>query len=127
MADNSVNKSITIDIDDDDDTIKQVNTFSDAIKEMGNVIHTRYPDKTSNISQENANGIIRVEVLNEYMNRNFGYEYESLKVLCSQKKVNVVSVKGWGIDKFIEAIKSIQASFEQMQMPEGIMNRLRGR
>jgi hypothetical protein len=125
MSDNSVNESITIDEDEDNIKSDNVNTFQDAIKGMGEIVFDKYPKKTSNLSQENINGIIMGEVLNEYMDVNFGYRYKAIDKLIEQKQIMVVSDKGWGMEMFKEMLKSIQASFEQTQLPVRMQDMLR--
>jgi hypothetical protein len=122
---NAVNESIEILEDDNDNSSEQENSFKLALKEMGYILFEKYPDKTSNLSHENIKGIVRIKVLNEYMETNFGYRYKSLDALVEAKTSMVVSHKGFGIEKLIEFMKSIQASFEQTQLPEGLKGMLR--
>jgi len=129
MGDNSVNKSILIeDEEEESSTGDNKNTFPEAVKEMGEILFNKYPKKTSNLSYENINGIIRAEVLNEYMDVNFGYRYKCIDALIVQKQTMMISHEGFGVEKIIEFVKGIQASFEQTQIPEGIRGMLsRGR
>ena len=129
MGDNSVNKSILIeDEEEESSTGDNKNTFPEAVKEMGEILFNKYPKKTSNLSYENINGIIRAEVLNEYMDVNFGYRYKCIDALIVQKQTMMISYDGFGVEKIIEFVKGIQASFEQTQIPEGIRGILnRGR
>lgn len=99
--------------DYEDDSKSSNNTLQDTIDMMGKTLYERYPLKTSVLTHENINGMVRIDVLNEYMKTNFGYEYKSLKVLCQSKGNRVVSKDGFGITAIIEFVKSIQASFEQ--------------
>ena len=122
MGDTTVN-DILIDEEDDNTTKSDVNTFQDSLKEMGGLLFSKYPKKTSNLSHENINGIIRAEVINEYMDVNFGYRYKVLDKLIEQKQIMVVSHNGLGMDKIIEFLKSISATFEQTQLP-ATLNRL---
>jgi hypothetical protein len=121
---NSVNDSIEIEDEEVLNQTEQENSFKLALKEMGYILFEKYPDKTSNLSHENINGIVRIRVLNEYMETNFGYRYKTLDALVDAKLSTVVSHKGFGIDKLIEFMKSIQASFEQTQLPEGLKSML---
>jgi hypothetical protein len=124
MTDNSVNESITIEEDDDTTKSDNQNTFQDAIKGMGEIVFSKYPKKTSQLSDENITGIIMGEVLNEYMDTNFGYRYKAIDKLIEQKQIMVVSTRGWGMEMFKEMLKSIQASFEQTQLPARLQNML---
>jgi hypothetical protein len=118
MGDNSVIDDINIDMtsDDDGDT-KTRNTFSESIKELGRALFKEYEDKTSNLSNDNILGMIRIIALNEYMERSYGYRYSSLDVLVKEVNTRRLSHKGFGITKLIEIVKSIQASFEQYELP----------
>lgn len=124
MSDNSVNKSITIE-DEDEETIKPNNSFQDAVKELGAILFTKYPEKTSNLTYDNINGLVRAEVLNEYMDVNFGYRYKTIDKLITQKQMRVISHEGFGVIKIIEFVKSIQATFEQTQIPDRLQGLLR--
>jgi len=126
MSDNSVNESITMS-DDNDEEIKGENTnsFQFAVKELGNILFNKYPEKTSNLTSENINGMVRIEVLNEYMSVNFGYRYQTLDRLVKQKELRVISTAGFGVEKIIEFVKSIQASFEQTQIPDRLQGLLK--
>lgn len=110
--------------DNDDDDKPANNTLQDTIDMMGKTLMEKYPLKTSVLSHQNINGMVRIDVLNEYMSTNFGYEYKSLKVLCQSKSNRVVSKDGFGITALIEFVKSIQASFEQTL--DRVRDRLRG-
>jgi hypothetical protein len=114
---NCAANDILMDEDEDTSEDKTPNTFQDAVKELGNIAFKKYPKQTSNLSYENINGIIRAEVLNDYMETNFGYRYSTIDKLIAQKQIMVTSKGGWGMDKVIEFVKSIQASFEQTQLP----------
>jgi len=128
MGENSVNKSIVIEEKEDgEESLNNRNTFPEAVKELGEILFNKYPEKTSNLSYENINGIIRAEVLNEYMDINFGYRYKCIDALIHQKEVRMVAHNGYGVEKIIEFVKSIQASFEQSQLPEGIRSALNRR
>lgn len=125
MGENAVNKSIVIEDElEDNEQINNRNTFPEAVKELGEILFNKYPEKTSNLSYENINGIIRAEVLNEYMAVNFGYRYKCIDALIHQKQVRMIAHDGFGVEKIIEFVKSIQASFEQSQIPEGLRNSL---
>jgi len=128
MADNAVNKSITFEIDEDKKGVDtEQNSFPLAIQELGEGLFEKYPDKTSLLSDENILGMIRCEALNEYMQVKYGFRYSTLDIIVKEKKSLSISKDGYGIVKFIEIVKSIQATFEQMQVPLSTMDRLRGR
>lgn len=107
--------------DEDEENIEnKVNTFEDAVKELGQTLFKRYPKKTSNLSPKQIKGMIRAEVLNDYMERNFGYRYQAIDTLIDQKLTLEVSNNAKGITSLIELMKNIQTSFEQTQIPEGM-------
>ena len=108
---------ILVDEEEDNDTSSNVNTFQDSLKEMGEILYKKYPEKTSNLSHENINGMVSIDVMNDYMERNFGYRYSALDVLVKQKGNRVVSHEGFGIKNLIEFVKSISATFEQTELP----------
>lgn len=112
MSDNSVNKSINIPLEEDND-IKNVNSFSDAIDSLGKISLETYEDKTSNLTSDNIIGQLRCELLNDWKLSTYGYEHESLKLICKRMPIKSMSRNGYGITKLIEIVKGIQASFEQ--------------
>lgn len=125
MADKkSVLEEITIE-DEEEETENQQNTLQDTIKEINNQIFSKNPRKKSNLTRQNTIGMIQAEVLNEYMERNFGYRYNSLDVLIETASEYPISHGGFGIERFIEAIKSIQASFEQTELPSRLQKLMR--
>lgn len=125
MGDNVVDEIIFQ--DEEEKEVKEVNALQETIKEISNSLFIKYPEKTSNLSNENINGMIQGEILNSYMERNFGYRYDVIDTLIKMKQTRVVSVQGFGITKLIEAIKSIQATFEQTQLPNQLQKILNNR
>jgi len=118
ISDGNIANDILLDNDTDEDIIKPQNNIKDVIAEIGKAIFEKYPKKTSNLSNENIDGIVQAECLNEYMEKNFGYRYSVLDVLVKSKREYVISSGGYGIAAFIESIKSVQASIEQHEMPQ---------
>lgn len=118
----AINKAITIAVEPDTDTKTSNTSFPDAVKELGKAIHERYPLRGSNLTHRNKKGMLQIDVLNKYMKINFGYEFKTLTTLSDMQNERIVSVKGWGTDKFIEVVKGIQASFEQTELPNRLSN-----
>jgi hypothetical protein len=125
MSDNSVNKSITFDVEEDKKEVVEQNTFPLAIAELGEGLFENYPDKTSDITDENIKGIIRCRALNDFMLEKYGIRYSVLDKIVEDKMNLQISRNGKGIDKFIEIVKSIQATFEQTQLPQTLADRFR--
>lgn len=125
MGENAVNESVTIPIEEDNnEETKGNDTFPMAIRELGEAIFQNYDEKTSNLSDENILGIIRCNTLNDFMSERYGVRFTVLDELVQKKMALVISRKGYGIDKFIELTKSIQASFTQTEIPATIAQRL---
>lgn len=127
MVDNSVNKSLTFEIEEDKKEISEQNTFPLAIAELGEGLFDNYADKTSNITDENMKGIIRCRALNDFMLEKYGVRYSVLDKICEDKMSLQLSRNGYGVEKFIEIVKSIQATFEQTQLPAILAQRMTGR
>jgi hypothetical protein len=119
MGQNAVNESVEIPLDDEPrgGGGNEQNSFPMAIRELGEGLFLNYPDKTSILTEDNINGMIKISVLNEFMQAKYGYRYVVLDTLVTEKKTLSLSKGGVGIEKFIEILKSIQASFEQTQLP----------
>lgn len=121
----SVLESITIEDEDEEIEEGKQNNLQDTLREIGNELFKKHPRKKSNISRNNTIGMIQCEVLNEYMDINFGYRYKTLDVLIECARDYPLSVNGFGLEKYIEGIKSIQATFEQTELPSRIKDMLR--
>lgn len=117
---NTANDIIIDTIEEEETQIAQPNTLQDTIKELAKNLHEKYPQRMSNLTYDNIDGMTQADVLNEYMEVNFGYRYKVLDKLVDSKCNRVVSKDGYGIAAFIETVKSIQASFEQHQIPDNL-------
>jgi hypothetical protein len=125
MSNNAVNEAIEIPIEQDIiDESSGNEGFRQAIQELGEAVFLNYEEKTSNLTSKNISGMIKIEVLNDFMERRYGFRYTELDVLVLKKRSLVVSQKGYGLTQFIEALKAIQASFVQQEIPTGTMQRL---
>lgn len=113
--------------DNEPENIPQANTMKDTIAEMGKTLHEKYKARNSFLSYENIDGMVQVDTLNEYMDINFGHRYRVLDTLVNSKCERVISKDGFGIVSLIEFVKSIQATFEQHQLPEGLKGLLQRR
>lgn len=126
MSDNAVNKSITMPLEEENEGEEVQNTFPLAIQELGEALFENYEDKTSHLSEENILGSIRCDAINEFMQINYGYRYASLDLIVRTKMSRNLSKDGIGIKNLIEIVKSIQATFQQLEeSPQrpGIMGR----
>lgn len=120
MEGNTANDIIVDTIEEEENTTTQPNTLQDTIKELAKNLHEKNVERMSNLTSDNIDGMTQADVLNEYMDINFGYRYKTLDKLIKSKTNRVVSRDGFGIAAFIETIKSIQASFEQHQIPDNL-------
>jgi hypothetical protein len=127
MTDNAVNKSITFEIPEDKEEMPpEQNNFPLAIQELGEGLFEKYPDKTSDLSDENIRGIIRCRALNDFMQEKYGVRYTVLDKIVEDKMNLNLSKSGKGIEKFIDIVKSVQASFQDLTVPMGMMGRMGG-
>lgn len=117
---NTANDIIMKHDEDEPETTPQQNTMKDTISEMGKTLHEKYRARNSFLSYDNIDGMVQADVLNEYMDINFGHRYKVLDTLVNSKCERVISKDGFGIVSLIEFVKSIQATFEQTQIPEGL-------
>ena len=122
MADSSINKSITVASEPEEQMVHN-SSFPDAVKELGKTLFERYPNTNSNISRKNEKGLLQIDVLNEYMIKNFGYRFTSLDKLRDVKLQRTLSVNGFGIETFIKSLQGIQTQFQQAELTNGL-NRL---
>jgi hypothetical protein len=129
MGDNAINESVTIPIKDESNyqSGNENEAFQKAIRELGEALFLNYEDKTSNLTSKNIQGMIKIEALNDFMFAQYGFRYTELDMIVKYKKTLVVSQKAFGITQFIEALKAIQASFTQTEIPATMMQKLSGR
>jgi hypothetical protein len=125
---NSVNTSITekLENDSDENGNNNGNNFPAAIAEIGEAIFERFPEKTSKLSAENKIGLIRCRAVNNYFEENFGVRYTILDNIPDDVLSLSVSVDAFGLQTFIAALHSINASFEQHEIPS-TLRKLTGR
>jgi type IV secretory pathway VirB4 component len=121
----SVLENILMEDEEEENTKPDVNTLQDTIKEIGKHLNEYNPKRKSNLNHTNVSGLIQAECLNEYMQRNWSYRFDVLDCLIINARDYPISVKGFGIEKFIDGIRSINASFEQTQLPESMRNLMR--
>jgi hypothetical protein len=127
MGNNAVNESVEIPIEEEGISDgEHVDTFSQVIRQIGETLFDRYDEKTSNLTDENILGIIRIKTLNDYMEERYGpsARYTSLDTLAATKMNLVISRRGYGFDKFIEALQSIQAQFQNAELSPSIGQQL---
>ena len=129
MGDDVVSKFITASLDDDNEEQagNNQNNFPAAIKEIGEAVFKRYPRKTSNLSSENILGMVRCSALNDYMQETYGIRYTTLDLVVQEVEERRLSKGGYGLEKFIESMKSIQASFEQHEIPSRLTGMFSGK
>lgn len=125
MSNNAINESLEIPIEQDlEETHGGNEGFQLAIQELGEAVFLNYEEKTSNLTSKNISGMIKIEVLNDFMERRYGFRYTELDVLVLKKRSLVVSQKGYGLTQFIESLKAIQASFVQQEIPQSTLQKL---
>ena len=122
---NAVNTSITENIEGETLQPDNMSSFPAAMQEVGEMLFERYPDKTSIISQENKIGLIRMRVINKYMQENFGVRYTVLDEIDDGVMNLSVSVNAFGMNTIIAALHNINASFEQHAVPENLKGLLK--
>ena len=111
--------------DEEEEKVTETNTLKDAVNEIGNQLFDTHIEQTGNYNNTNKVGIVKAMALNEYMERIYGRRYAVLDVLCLEVSKRSLSVKGFGIEKFIESIKNIQATYEQVDASNKLTGLLR--
>lgn len=119
--DGNTANDLIIETEDETETTSQRNTMQDTVKELSATLYKKYRHKTSVLRYENIEGMVQAQCLNEYMEKNFGRKYTVLDTLCSSLEERIVSKDGFGIASLIELLKSIQASFEQHEIPDNLL------
>ena len=68
------------------------------------------------LSNDNINAIIKINALNTYTKTYYNLEFEILKNLISDKRLNIISLNGTGRKDIIEIIRAMQD--QTMEIPE---------
>lgn len=123
-SEDAVNDIITEDMDMGGDEKGEATSFLAAVREIGEISFKKYPAKTSNLTDENAAGIVAAEVINSWMEKRYKFTFDSLKTIIKSKRENVISVKGYGNTNFNANLNAIHASFEQTEIPQNLANKL---
>lgn len=118
QEDGNTANDLIVETEEEEPKITQTNSMQETVKELSQTLFKKYPHKTSRLQFENIEGMVQADCLNEYMEKNFGRRYTVLDVLCNSLEERIVSENGKGIDAITELLKSIQATFEQHEIPE---------
>ena len=112
----------------DNSSVEDNEKFS-PVAEMANAIETilseEHLNQKSNISYDNEQGLIEIDVLQSHFNKYYNRKLPSLIALSESKKEHVLSVGGYRSNQIVEIFKSIQTNIIASDMPVG--NRLLGK
>lgn len=112
--DDSINQSIVaVESEETIDEIKSSeSSIPDTIRELRKTIYQENPLKMANVSAENKKGMTEIVILNEFMEKNYGFRFDSLDNIVSECMQRNMSINAFGIAAFDSALKSIQMSFQ---------------
>jgi hypothetical protein len=99
---------------------------SDIAKAIEMILSEEHGDQKTNITEENEDGLICIDVLQAHMLRCFKYKFASLEALKQSKQEHALSVKGYRSEQIVEIFKSIQTQIITGDSPS-IGKRLLGR
>lgn len=126
MSEDSINQSIELveEKENIDNSKTDENSLPDAIREINKTLFRDNPKKTANISADNCRGMTSITIINAFMDETYGIRFNSLDELMNDTMQRRMSVNAFGDLTFIEALKSIQASFNSVG--ESIKNKIGG-
>jgi hypothetical protein len=108
--------------------VKNSSPIADIADALELLLSEENADKKSNISSENEQGLIMVDVLQAHMKKSFNYQFPSLIALKTSKQDNVLSVGGYRSTQIVDVLKSIQTQVISGEIPtRGIKDKILGR
>lgn len=111
----SINRSIeALDEFETSETSTAETSLPDAIREINKTLFKDNPLKTANLTYENRKGMTQIIVLNDFMSETYGIRFSTLDTLTIDTMNRGMSVNAFGIAAFNDALKSIQASFQNV-------------
>lgn len=101
---------------------KRGNPIGDIGDAIEKALSEQHFDQKTNITSENEDGLICIDILQAHFLRSFKYEFPSLAELKRSKQEHAVSVNGKRSDQIVEILKTIQSQIISSDLPLG--NRL---
>ena len=68
------------------------------------------------LSNQNINAIIKMQALNNYIERTYKFKFEIFTKLIDDKRLNIISLNGRGRTDIIESIQAMQEN--RIEIPE---------
>jgi hypothetical protein len=87
------------------------------IAEALEAVLSNNPDQKTNLTSENEQGLIALDVLQAHMKRSFNYEFPSLIALKISKQEHVLSVGGYRANQITEIFKTLQPQIVSTDAP----------
>jgi hypothetical protein len=97
------------------------------VVEIANALENLFannPDQKTNISPDNEQGLIMIDVLQAHMKKSFNYEFPALIALKQGKQDHVLSVGGFRSNQITEVFKTLQPNIVTTDAP--LSSRLMG-
>jgi len=101
---------------DESENIHHSSPISDIAKAIEEVL-SEHPDQKTNITPENEEGLIGIDVLQAHMLASFKYKFPSLSALKESKQEHALSVEGFRSKQIIDIFKSIQTNIVSGDIP----------
>lgn len=121
------NNPVMADLEDDipSSSNPNKNIFADISMAIETILSEEHIDQKTNISYENEEGLICIDVLQAHMLRSFNYQFPSLQALKMSKQEHVLSVNGYRSNQIAEIFKSLQPNIISGDVP--LSSRLLGK
>ena len=96
----------------------KISPIGDMANAIDTVLSQENFDQKSNISAENIEGLITIDVLNAHMYKSFlGYEFPSLVALKQSKLTLAVSKDGYRSEQIVKILTSVQTNIIASDLP----------
>jgi hypothetical protein len=111
-------------ISSNDGTAKR-SAVADIASAIETILSEEHIDQKTNLTSENEDGLICIDVLQAHFLRAFKYEFPSLVALKKSKQEHVLSVGGYRSTQIVDILKSLQTTIVSSDNP--LSSRLLGR
>lgn len=83
---------------------------------LTSLFEKKWIEQQTILSNDNINAIIKIQALNRYTKIHYNMEFDLLKGLVDDKRINIISHNGTGRKDIIEIIRAMQE--QTIEIPE---------
>lgn len=119
MSDNPVLEDLEVNTVSGNNPSSDNNPIANIASALETIFSEEHIDQKTNLTSENEEGLICLDVLQAHFIRSFKYSFPALDELKRSKQEHVASVNGWRSLQIVEIFKSIQTNIISGDLPLG--------